>query len=37
MKQHPFLYAAQWDTRKPVQTAYIVRDGKVVWSFEIPV
>ncbi|MBC7782484.1 MAG: hypothetical protein H7144_01485 [Burkholderiales bacterium] len=36
LSQHDFLYAGEWDTRKPVQTAFIIRGGKVVWSFEIP-
>lgn len=35
LAQHPFLYSGQWDTRKPVQTMYIVRDGKVAWSYSI--
>jgi hypothetical protein len=35
--QHPFLYAGEWDTRKPdKQSMFIVRDGKVVWSYSIP-
>jgi hypothetical protein len=36
LAQHPFLYAGEWDTRKPVQTMFVVRDGKVVWSYSIP-
>lgn len=35
LKQHPFLYCGEWDTRKPVQTMYLVRNGKVVWSYSI--
>jgi hypothetical protein len=35
LAEHPFLYSGQWDTRKPVQTMYIVRDGKVTWSYSI--
>src|SRR5947209_14992505 len=34
--RHPFLYAGEWDHRKPEQTMYIVRDGKIVWSYSIP-
>src|ERR1035441_1343102 len=35
--QHPFLYAAEWDTRKPLdQSIFIVRGGKVVWQYSIP-
>jgi hypothetical protein len=36
LAQHPFLYAGQWDTRNPVETMYLVRDGKVVWTHAIP-
>jgi hypothetical protein len=35
LAQHPFLYCGQWDTRKPVQTMVVVRDGKVAWSHTI--
>ncbi len=35
--QHPFLYAGEWDTRKPLeQSMFIVRDGKVVWHYSMP-
>ncbi len=35
--QHPFLYAGEWDTRKPhEQSMFIVRDGKVVWQYSMP-
>ena len=35
--QHPFLYAGEWDTRKPQeQSMFIVRDGKVVWQYSMP-
>jgi hypothetical protein len=35
--QHPFLYAGEWDTRKPLdQSIFIVRGGKVVWQYSIP-
>jgi hypothetical protein len=35
--QHPFLYAGEWDTRKPLeQSMFIVRGGKVVWQYSIP-
>jgi hypothetical protein len=36
LEQHPFLYAGEWDHREPVQTMYIVRDGKIAWSYSIP-
>ena len=34
--QHPFLYAGEWDTRKPLQSMFLVRGGKVVWQYSIP-
>lgn len=37
LAQHPFLYAGEWDTRKPLQTLFVVRDGKVTWSYGIPI
>jgi hypothetical protein len=36
LSQHPFLYTGQWDVRNPVQKMFIVRAGKVVWTYEIP-
>jgi len=36
LNQHPFFYAGQYNYPKPVQTMFIVRDGKVVWSYDIP-
>ena len=36
LDQHPFLYAGEWDTRKPLQSMFLVRGGKVVWSYSIP-
>ena len=36
LAQHPFLYTGEWDTRKPVQTIFLLRDGKVVWTYSIP-
>jgi hypothetical protein len=35
--QHPFLYAGEWDTRKPLeQSMFIVRDGKIAWQYSMP-
>ena len=35
--RHPFLYAGEWDTRKPLeQSIFIVRDGKIVWQYSMP-
>jgi hypothetical protein len=33
---HDFLYAGEWDTRKPMQTMFIVRGGKIVWQYSMP-
>ena len=35
LAQHPFLYAGEWDHRFPDQTMFVVRDGKVVWTYTI--
>lgn len=35
--QHDFLYSGEWDTRKPVQTMFLVKGGKVTWTYEIPI
>src|ERR1035441_1258214 len=35
LAQHPFLYAGEWDTRKPDQSMFLVRDGRIVWSASI--
>ena len=34
--QHDFLYAGEWDTRKPMQSMFIVRGGRIVWQYSIP-
>jgi hypothetical protein len=36
LSQHPFVYCGEWDTRKQVQTIFIVREGKVVWTYSLP-
>jgi hypothetical protein len=37
LKQHDFLYAGEWDIRKPTaQSLFLVRGGKVVWQYSIP-
>ena len=37
LAQHPFLYAGEWDTRKPeAQSMFLVQDGKIVWQYSIP-
>lgn len=36
--QHPFLYAGEWDTRKPQeQSIFIVREGRIVWQYSLPI
>ena len=37
LAQHPFLYCGEWDTRKPDQTIFLVRGGKVVWTYSMPI
>jgi len=35
--QHPFLYCGEWQRRTTSnQTIYVVRDGKIAWSYTIP-
>jgi len=36
LEEHDFFYAGEWDTRKPVQTMFIVRQGRVAWRYSIP-
>ena len=36
LAQHDFLYSGEFDTRFPVQTLFLVKGGKVVWTYEIP-
>jgi hypothetical protein len=37
MAQHPFLYCGEWQNRSiSDQTMFIVREGKVVWSYTNP-
>src|SRR4029453_14290435 len=33
LAQHNFLYSGEWDTRKDTQTIFLVRGGKVVWTW----
>jgi hypothetical protein len=37
LSQHPFLYTGEWDHRKTNQTIFMVRDGKIVWTYDIPI
>ena len=37
LAEHPFLYCGEWDTRKLDQTIFLVRGGKVVWTYSIPI
>jgi hypothetical protein len=34
--EHDFICAGQWDTRNPLETATLVRAGRVAWTFTIP-
>jgi hypothetical protein len=37
MAQHPFLYCGEWQRRSITdQTMYLVRDGRIVWSYTNP-
>jgi hypothetical protein len=36
LAEHPFVYTGEWDYRKPTQNIFVVRDGKVVWTYGIP-
>ena len=37
MELHPFLYCGEWQNRSTLQqTMYIVRDGKIAWSYTNP-
>jgi hypothetical protein len=37
LKQHDFVYAGEWDIRKPkAQSMFVVRGGKVVWQYSVP-
>jgi len=35
--QHPFVYTGEYDVRNANQTIFVVRGGKVVWSYGIPI
>jgi hypothetical protein len=36
LAQHDFLYTGEWDTRNPEETLFLIRGGKVAWSYKIP-
>ena len=36
MAQHDFLYCGEWNFNEPEQTIWIIRGGKVAWSYSIP-
>ena len=37
LKQHPFLYAGEWQNHSMEnQKMYIIRNGKIVWSYTMP-
>lgn len=35
LAEHPFFYAGEWNHPSPDQHMFIVRDGKVVWTYSI--
>jgi hypothetical protein len=35
LAQHPLVYCGEWDTRRPQQTIFVIRGGKVVWTYSI--
>lgn len=37
LRQHSFLLTGEWDHRKTDQTLFLVRDGRVTWSYSIPI
>ena len=37
LAQHSYLYTGEWDHRKSSQTIFVVRDGKVAWTYDIPI
>lgn len=37
LSRHSFVYAGEWDYRNEMQTIYLVRKGKVAWSYGIPI
>jgi hypothetical protein len=36
LSQHPFFYAGEWYYTHPEQKMFVVRDGRVIWSYSIP-
>lgn len=36
LQQHDFLYTGEWDYRKPEQTIFVIRQGKIAWQYSIP-
>ncbi len=36
LAQHDMLFTGEWDTRKDVCTLFLIRGGKVAWTYQIP-
>jgi hypothetical protein len=36
LAQHDFLYTGEWDTRRDQASLFLVKGGKVVWTYQIP-
>lgn len=37
MAHHDFLFAGEWDTRRDTQTVYLIRKGKIEWTYSFPI
>jgi len=37
LARHSFVYTGEWDHRKNLQTIFVVRGGRVVWQYAIPI
>ncbi len=37
LAQHDFMYCGEWDTRKTNQTLFMIKGGRVVWTYQIPI
>jgi hypothetical protein len=36
LAEHDFLYAGEEDTRRPVVKIFLIKEGKVIWSYPMP-
>ncbi len=35
LAQHPFMYAGEWNYPRNVQTLFVIRGGRIAWSYDI--